>query len=118
MVSPEWAHVIIGIIGLIAGGAGGIFAGGWRMGRIEGRIKLHFQSSLAESEQKFLAKVEDETKAFEQTLLALRQKINDVELDTERRFLPRGDFDDFREEYREDMRDLKQSIAGITRPRQ
>jgi hypothetical protein len=114
-MNPEWVHVIIGVIGLIAGGAGGIFAGGWRMGRIEGRLKLHFQTSLAESEQRFLTKVEDETHAFEQTLLAMRQKINDVEMDVVKNYVAKGDFDDFRLEYREDMRDLKKSIADMAR---
>lgn len=50
---------------------------------------------------------------FGETLKGLRQKINDVELDTERRFVAKDDFNDFREEYREDMRDLKKKIDAM-----
>jgi len=44
---------------------------------------------------------------------AIRQKINDVEINAERSFVSKRDFDEWRSEYREDMRDLKQSIASI-----
>jgi hypothetical protein len=50
---------------------------------------------------------------FGETVAAVRQKINDVELNSERAFVAKGDFDDFRKEYREDMRDLKSSIANL-----
>ncbi len=47
---------------------------------------------------------------FDETLKALRQKINDVELSTAKYFVAKGEFDDFRYEFREDMRDLKSKI--------
>ena len=53
------------------------------------------------------------SREFGETVAAVRQKINDVELNSERFFVAKGDFDDFRKEYREDMRDLKSSIAGL-----
>ena len=111
----EWAHAIAAILGVLFGAAGGIFAGGWRLGKIEGRLKLNFKEALAMSEQRIEDKVDSARESFDETLKGLRQKINDVELDTEKRFVAKHDFNDFREEYREDMRDLKKSIADMAK---
>ncbi len=112
----EWAHAIAAVLGAIFGAAGSIFAGGFRLGRIESRLKLHFQESMIESEKRIEDKVDQARQSFDETLKGLRQKINDVELDTVKYYVAKGDFDDFRLEYREDMRDLKNSIAQIQRP--
>ena len=104
MAGLEWAHAAAAIIGAMFGAAASIFTGGWRLGRIESRLKLHFQEAINESEKRIEEKVERAGSNFDETLKGLRQKINDVELDTERRFLLKDSFDDFREEYREDIR--------------
>lgn len=112
MVDLEWAHALAAIGGAAAGAAGGIFAGGWRLGRIEGRLKEHFQEAIAMSERRIEDKVEEARESFDETLKGLRQKINDVELQSEKRYLPKDEFNDFRAEYREDMRDLKQLVQA------
>ena len=122
-MSAEWVHVIVAVAGVIVGGlittAIRIWRGGYVVGKTEGGIRSEFQKSLAEainqSEEHFEQKVETLVKHFTDTFSALRQKINDVELNTERNFLSKGDFDKFHKEYREDMRDLKSSIANISR---
>lgn len=111
MVELEWAHAIAAILGAIGGASAGIFAAGRWVGKIEPRLKLHVQNAVIEGEKRIEDKVDEARESFDETLRALRQKINDVELDTEKRFLPKGEFNDFREEYREDMRDLKNLIA-------
>jgi hypothetical protein len=111
----EWIHLAIAVISVMAGALGGLLAGVWRVAQIEGRLKLHFQRSISECEKRFEEKVDRATEAFDETLKGLRQKINDVELETVKGFVAKGDFDDFRAEYREDMRDLKNSIAQIPR---
>jgi len=103
MIDLGWMHAVVGILGAGAGAVGGIFVGGYRVGKTEGRLALSIKTSEIKMEEKLEATVRD----FGETLLGIRQKINDVELDTERRFLQKGEFDDFRKEYREDMRDLK-----------
>lgn len=114
----EWAHVVIGLVGMVAGGAGGIFGGGWRLGRIEGRLKLSFQASISACEQKFEDKMDLATVAFDETLKGLRQKINDVELETERGFVKKEGFDEFRKEYREDMRLVFEKLDRLPRTKQ
>lgn len=114
----EWIHLAIALISLLAGALGGLATGVWRVAQIEGRLKLWFKDSISECEKRFEDKVELAREAFDETLKGLRQKINDVELETERNlrnFVLKPDFDDFRKEYREDMRDLKNSIAQIPR---
>lgn len=110
MADLEWAHAIAAMVGAGLGVVSGIFTAGWRAGRIEARLKLSFQEAISVSEKRIEDKVDQATSSFDETLKGLRQKINDVELDAEKRFLLKGDFNDFREEYRDDMRDLKQMI--------
>ena len=104
----EWAHAVAAIIGAIFGAVGGIFVGGYRVGQIEGALQL----SIAAGEKRIEAKLEEGVHDFDETLKGLRQKINDVELDTERRFLQKGEFDDFRKEYREDIREMKSLLRA------
>lgn len=52
---------------------------------------------------------------FRESFEGIRRQIDDHKLDVERRFLPKEDFREFREEYREDMREIKASIANIAR---
>lgn len=107
----EWGHAFAAIVGALFGAISSIFTGGWRLGRIEPRLKLHFEQAISESEKRIEEKVDQARDAFDETLKGLRQKINDVELNSEKRFLPKEEFNDFRQEYREDMRDLKALIS-------
>jgi len=116
MINLEWAHVIFAGGGAIVGAVGGLIAGVWKVAHIEQDLRRDFGQDIAEATHEVGEKLSELASQFDETLKGLRQKINDVELETERRFLPKGDFDDFRNEYREDMRDLKDSIARISRP--
>lgn len=74
-------------------------------------MNLALQEAVSMSEKQIESKIEEARQSFDETLKGLRQKINDVELDAERRFLLKNDFNDFREEYREDIRDLKALVG-------
>ena len=89
----DFVHVIIGGLSAAVGAAGGLIAGVWRVAHIEQDIR----------------------KDFDQMVGNIRQRINEVELEAQRNFVAKPDFEDFRKEYREDMRDLKNSIAHISR---
>jgi hypothetical protein len=110
----EWAHVIVAIVSAIAGGGAGLVAGVWRVAHIEQALRIDFQKSIDEAETKIEGKVEELVGQFTDTFAALRQKINDVELHTEQRFVSKAGFDDFRREYREDMSSLMKKIDHIT----
>lgn len=110
----EWIHVIIGIVSAIGGGGAGIVAGTWRVARIEGQVREDFDKCIDEAKENLEAKVEGLVEQFQETFSALRQKINDVELQTERQFVSKAGFDEFRKEYREDMANLMRKIDHIT----
>jgi len=109
----EWAHVIIGGISATIGAAGGLVAGVWKVAHIEQDLRKDFSQDIAEAAHELAQQIAKVTDQFDETLRGLRQKINDVELNTERTFVSKPLFEEFRKEYREDMRDLKSSIASI-----
>lgn len=115
MINLEWAHVIFAGAGAIVGAVGGLIAGVWKVAHVEQEIRKDCSQEIAEAAHELGGKLSDIASQFDETLKGLRQKINDVELEMVKGFVAKGDFDDFRAEYREDMRDLKNSIAQIPR---
>lgn len=111
-------------------GAGGFLFGLFRWGRKtakdEQAVKDDYDGkivALREEMRKDMVahaqKVEDGSdllvSQFKESFEGLRRQHDDHKLDVEKRFLLKDDFRDFRDEYREDMRDLKASIAGISK---
>lgn len=52
---------------------------------------------------------------FTESFAGIRRQIDEHRFYTERDFLRKEDFKDFREEYREDMREIKESIGSIAK---
>src|SRR5262245_23292685 len=113
MADWEWIHAALGVGGFAMGVGSTVFACGRWVGRAEERLKSEFKTALTESEKRIEEKVDEARTAFDETLRGLRQKVNDVEKDVVAKYLPREEFTDFRKEYREDMREIKASIAVI-----
>lgn len=122
----DWLHATIASISSVIGGAAGLVAATWRLARIEPALRLDIKRDIAGienelrdeinvGEKRISAKIEEAAQLFDETLKALRQKINDVELETARGFISKPHFDDFRREYREDMRRLMDKIDEIAR---
>lgn len=112
-VSVEVIHVAIALGSALFGGVGGLVAGVWRVARVHTDLRREITKEISEAMKALEEKVDHTVTQFDETLKGLRQKINDVELDTARSYVVREDFDDFRKEYREDMRDLKHSLAEL-----
>ena len=110
----EWVHIAASILSAALGGVAGLVAGTWKIAHIEQDIRKDFAEEIAKRVQEREERLNELAVQFDETLKALRQKINDVELYTVRDFLKTREFDDFRTEYREDMRDLKQDISRIS----
>jgi hypothetical protein len=109
----DWLHIIFGSLGAILGGISGLLAGVWRMARFEPELRKEITQEIAEVVHELDEKIDAEIGHFDETLRGLREKINDVELHIERHFVGKEDFNSFREEWREDMRELKKNIATI-----
>ena len=117
----EWVHIFLIIAGWIVGAAVGLVAGTWKLASTVAKIESNIRKDFSEREAKLYeriagaiaereARLGDLADQFDETLKGLRQKINDVELSTVKNFVARDEFDDFRSEYREDIRDIKKGI--------
>src|SRR6266436_1905528 len=120
-MSVEWVHIALIVDGWMVGAAVGIISGTWKfastVARMDRDIRKEFSDREARLYEKIAgaiadreAKLSELSYQFDETLKALRQKINDVELSTSKYFVAKGEFDDFRSEFRVDMRDLKSKI--------
>lgn len=117
----EWIHVFLIVAGWVIGAAVGLVAGTWKLASTVAKIEKDIRRDFSDRESKLYDKIAgaiadrevrlgELANQFDETLKALRQKINDVELSTAKYFVAKGEFDDFRYEFREDMRDLKSKI--------
>lgn len=118
----DWGHALSALGGGLVTAAGAAIGWIYKAGAREPTLKADLQKSLADAEQRVEEKIaesqrESETKLeslvtqFHEAFSGMRQKINDVELNAQKSFVAKGDFDDFRKEYREDMRDLKNLLS-------
>ncbi len=120
-MSVEWVHIALIVAGWMVGAAVGIVTGTWKFASTVAKMDRDIRREFSDREARLYEKIagaiaEREAKLselafqFDETLKALRQKINDVELSTSKYFVAKGEFDDFRSEFRVDMRDLKSKI--------
>ncbi len=114
----DWFHVLAAAIGGLFSAVILSARGVWKLSRIEKDIRKDFSQEVAEAVHEFREQHEDLAVKFEETLKAMRQKVNDVELDLQKNFVSKANFAEFRQEYRDDMREIKGAIAAIAaRPR-
>jgi hypothetical protein len=109
----DWWHALSGMVGATVGAGSTLLTWIIRAARMEPTIRAEIVAAEQRVEQKIDDKISEEIGHFRETLSGLREKINDVERDAEREFVRKKDFNDFRKEYREDMRDLKNNVARI-----
>jgi hypothetical protein len=122
----EWIEIALKAGIALSGGIGGLFIGIWKWGRSSAKAEQAVKNqitALREEVRKEMAahvqKIEDGhddlVNHFEESFNGIRRQIDEHRYYTEKDFMKKDDFKNFREEYREDMRDLKASIAGIAR---
>lgn len=130
MADLDWQHVAVQSGASIVSGLSGLLFGIWRWGRKSAQheqgVKDDYDGKIKELRDEMRDDVNHVEKAmtaardllveqFQESFSGIRRQIDEVRLDTEKRFLQKDDFKDFREEYRDDMRDLKTSISEIAR---
>lgn len=130
MLGGDWTDIAVkGGISLISGFCG-LLLGVWKWGRssatAEQAVKDDYDAKIAMLREEMRtamtshAQRTDDGKEllvtqFKESFEGLRRQMDEHRFYTEKDFMKKEDFRDFREEYRDDMRDLKASIAQITR---
>lgn len=122
--TTDWARIAIEVGIAALSGLSGSWLTAYRMGRAGAKkeqaveksidaIKSELGAKLNEAEKNIEDKIEENTQHFSETFKALREKINSVELDTEKRFLKKQEFTEFHKEYREDQRRLGDKLDTL-----
>lgn len=137
MADWDWVKNAAQAVAPLITGIAGLFLGTWQAGKKQGKREADAETKLkADMAKETDAKIEgfkaemrtalaealeaNETfiKSVGDSFQALRQKINDVELKAAETYLEKEEFKDWREEYREDVRDLKDMIGKVGATRQ
>lgn len=130
MAELDWHQIALQGGTSLLSGFGGLLLGVWKWGRRSAKdeqtvkddyntkiraLREEVRTDMTAHAQKIEAGNDLLVSQFKESFEGLRRQQDDHKLDVEKRFLLKDDFRDFRDEYREDMRDLKASIAGIAR---
>ena len=123
MTELEWGELAIKAAIALGGGASGALIGIWKWGRssatAEQSVKDDYDGKIREVRKEMASHVQKAEDAsdllvaqFKESFDGIRRQHDELKLDIEKRFMLKDDFRDFREEYREDIRDLKALIAA------
>ncbi len=109
-------------------GVGGLLIGIWRWGRRSAehdqRVRDDYDFKISDLREEMRLQMTSYEKAaaarqeilvdqFKESFEGMRRQMDKQRLETEQAFVRKDDFRGFREEYREDMRDLKKSIEKL-----
>lgn len=108
------ASFIMPILTGFAGAIGGIYGAGRKSSEREQAIKDELRDEMAALRKDFDASKDDLSDQFRESFQGIRQKINDVELDAQKRFVDKTDFREFRNEYRENTNRIFEKLDQIS----
>lgn len=129
MVETEWGKLAIDAGTSLVSGLVGLIIGAWKWGRnsvqAEQAVKDDYNSKIRALREEVRTSMSTQAQKssdandllvsqFKESFEGMRRQIDEHRFYTERDFVKKEDFKDFREEYRDDMRDLKAAIANIT----
>lgn len=126
MPNGDWIEIAVKVVAALAGAIVGAVTAVWRLGRNSVKAEHSVERQIAalreEVRTEMAAHVQKSDDGrdllvaqFKESFEGMRRQHDDHKLDVEKRFMLKDDFKDFRDEYREDMRDIKTAIAGIAR---
>lgn len=126
MPNGDWLETVIKFLVVLAGGIAGAFTTTWRLGRNSAKaensvdkkisaLREEMRTAMAAHVQKSESSRETLVDQFKESFDGMRRQIDEHRYYTEKDFLKKEDFKDFRDEYREDMRDIKTAIASIAK---
>jgi hypothetical protein len=129
-MADDWVKLGVSVGASLISGAAGMIAGVWRAGRdsskreqsvkddYDAKIKAlgdEMRKALADHERASESRLDLLVGQFQESFTGLRRQVDSARLEVEREFLRKEDFRDFRDEYRKDIREIKDKIDGINR---
>ena len=126
MAAGEWIEIAAKAGIALAGGVSGLFIGVWKWGWSSGKaeaavdtkisaLREEMRTAMATQAKNAEARTDLLVEQFKESFDGIRRQLDEHRYYTEKDFLKKEDFKDFREEYRVDMRDIKTAIANIPR---
>ena len=116
MAELEWFYRLAPpAVGALFGWIGGLYGAGRKSAERDQKIKDDLRAEMTSMSKATEEKVEESKTEFAETLHGLRQKINMVELEAERRYLLKDDFKEFRDEYRENTNRIFDKLDQLAR---
>lgn len=127
MVEWDWTRVALEAGISTVSGTGGLLFGVWKWGnrtaKQEQKVKTDYESKInavrsemIATEKTAEAKNDLLVEQFREAFAGLRRQIDDNKLHTEKEFVRKEDFKDFREEYRQDIRSIQEKLdQGLRR---
>lgn len=130
MPDLDWGKVVFEAGTYVVSSVVGLGVGIWKWGRKsaadEQKIKDDYNAKIDDLREQMRASHAEYEKAatarndllveqFKESFEGIRRQIDTNQLETEKRFLPKDDFKDFREEYRQDMRRIFDKLDNLPR---
>ncbi len=130
MAEADWVRLGLEAGASLLSGIGGLIVGAWKWGRnsvrAEQAVKDDYNSKIRALREEMMKAMATQAQKstdgsdmlvsqFKESFEGMRRQIDEHRFYTEKDFVKKEDFKDFREEYRDDMRDLKAAIANIPR---
>jgi hypothetical protein len=109
----DFWHAASGMGGAVIGAGSTLLTWIIRAARLEPKIRADLQASISAAEQRVEDKVDSMAGHFNEYFEGIRRQQDEMKLNMEKEFVRKDDFREFRDEWREAMRDLKLSIANI-----
>lgn len=128
MEDINWTQFATDTTVSLISGVGGLLIGIWRWGRRSAEhdqavrddysakiddLREEMRLQMTAYEKGATARQEVLVDQFKESFEGMRRQMDKQRLETEQAFVRKDDFRGFREEYREDMRDLKKSIEKL-----
>lgn len=130
MADWNWEHLAVEAGVSLLSGVGGLILGVWRWGRNSAKHerkveddynakidKLRDDMNISHQAYEKAATARNDllVEQFKESFDGIRRQIDENKLDTEKHFLRKEDFGDFRKEYREDIRAIFEKLDRLPR---
>lgn len=117
MADIDWGRAVIEAAASAATGLAGLVIGAWKFGRAgakaEANLREELVAMIATQEKQAVARTELLVEQFRETLEGIRRQMDELRYYSEKRFLAKEDFAEFRAEYREDNRRMNDKLDAL-----